>query len=219
MGAASLARSDDKSSVTAPVKVALVFQGGHDTDPRDHGRPVALVAAALGVPPQVFREAFSHVHPAPAGEQPTQDEVHENKRQLLSRLAPYGVTNERLDEVSNYYRYRRESGELWRHADAVGYAMVAGCKIVSITITNPGAGYSSAPKVSLQTGLTVYPMALVFYGTDLARNGSISKIVTSAIGDDSHTMVVPTTEGGEIQQGTVDTPSDDQEVPTPAPAH
>ena len=31
-------------------KVAVTFSGGHDTDPKDHGRPVVLVAAALGVP-------------------------------------------------------------------------------------------------------------------------------------------------------------------------
>src|ERR1700727_2764514 len=108
----ALARPDDTPLPASATKVPLVFQGGHDTDPRDHGRPVVLVAAALGVPIAVFRNAFSHVHPAPAGEQPTQNEVHDNKRQLLSRLAPYGVTNERLDEVSNYYRYRPQNGEM-----------------------------------------------------------------------------------------------------------
>jgi hypothetical protein len=184
LGAFSLALADDHSAPTGAIKVPLVFQGSHDTDAPDHGRPVALVAAALGVPVAVFRDAFSHVHPAPAGEQPTQDEVRENKRQLLSRLAPYGVTNERLDEVSNYYRYRPQNGEMWRHVDAEGFAMVAGGKIVSITITNPGAGYSSAPKVSLPgVGLTAYPMARLAFGTDLASNGSVSKIELTPIGD------------------------------------
>ena len=45
-------------------RIELNFTGGYDTDPRDHGRPVVLVAAGLGVAPEVFREAFSHVHPA-----------------------------------------------------------------------------------------------------------------------------------------------------------
>jgi hypothetical protein len=37
------------------TKVPVNFSGGHETDPRDHGRPVVLVAAALKVRPEVFR--------------------------------------------------------------------------------------------------------------------------------------------------------------------
>jgi hypothetical protein len=164
-------------------KIALVFTGGHDTNGIDRGRPVVLIAAALGVPEKVFRNAFQHVKPAPAGEQPDPAQVRLNKEALLQRLAPYGVTNERLDEVSNYYRYRPESGALWRHADAAGFATVRGCKIVAVTITKPGAGYSSPPLVSIRTGLTVYPMAALAFGTDLATNGSISKIKFTPLGD------------------------------------
>src|SRR4051794_34511931 len=51
----------------AVMRVPVVFSGGHETNLRDHGRPVVLVAGALGVPAQVFRDAFSHVRPAPAG--------------------------------------------------------------------------------------------------------------------------------------------------------
>src|SRR5581483_6178092 len=39
----------------------VVFSAGHETDPRDGGRPVALIAAALGVKPEVFRAAFRGV--------------------------------------------------------------------------------------------------------------------------------------------------------------
>jgi hypothetical protein len=46
------------------TKVPVVFSGGHDTVVVDRGRPVVLIAAALGVPDEVFREAFSHVRPA-----------------------------------------------------------------------------------------------------------------------------------------------------------
>src|SRR6476620_10797851 len=95
------------------TRVPIVFSGGHETDPRDRGRPVILIASALGVPPEVFREAFSHVHPAPPGRGPTPEEARRNKDALLGALSKYGVTNERLDEVSNYYRYRRDHGELW----------------------------------------------------------------------------------------------------------
>ncbi|NBQ65466.1 MAG: hypothetical protein EBT95_08050 [Verrucomicrobia bacterium] len=31
------------------TRVPVVFSGGHETDPRDHGRPVVLIAGALGV--------------------------------------------------------------------------------------------------------------------------------------------------------------------------
>ena len=55
----------------ADGQVPLAFAGGHDTDRRDGGRPVALVAAALGVPDQVFRDAFTHVTPAGPGREPS----------------------------------------------------------------------------------------------------------------------------------------------------
>src|SRR4051794_23144238 len=84
---------------------ALIFSGGHDTDPRDHGRPVVLIAAALGVKTEVFREAFSGVTPA-GDRRPTGDEARRNKAALMKVLQPLGITNERLDEVSNYYRYQ-----------------------------------------------------------------------------------------------------------------
>src|SRR4051794_9854824 len=38
----------------AEVTVPVTFSGGHETDRRDGGRPVALVAAGLGVPADVF---------------------------------------------------------------------------------------------------------------------------------------------------------------------
>ena len=49
--------------------VTLTITGGHETDPRDRGRPVVLIGNALGVTPEIFRDAFSHVKPAAAGTQ------------------------------------------------------------------------------------------------------------------------------------------------------
>ena len=49
------------------TRVPVVFSGGRETEGVDHGRPVVLIAAALGVKPEVFREAFTHVHPAGPG--------------------------------------------------------------------------------------------------------------------------------------------------------
>jgi hypothetical protein len=92
-------------------EVTVTISGGYDTDPRDKGRPVILIASALGVPEDVFREAFSHVSPAGAGQEPDPAQVNLNKKALLDALGPYGITNDFLDKVSNYYRYNGSAGE------------------------------------------------------------------------------------------------------------
>ena len=43
------------------------FSGGHEIGKNDFGRPVPLIAAALGVPPDDFRKAFSGVTPSRGG--------------------------------------------------------------------------------------------------------------------------------------------------------
>src|SRR5579883_2056967 len=91
-------------------KLPVTFAGGHGTDPADGGRPVALIAAALGVPAEVFREAFRGVTPAKDGK-PSQEQAQRNKAALMKVLRPHGVTGDRLDEVSDYYRYRPQKGE------------------------------------------------------------------------------------------------------------
>jgi hypothetical protein len=157
--------------------VPLVFSGGHETDPRDHGRPVVLVAGALKVPPEVFREAFTHVHPAPPGQNgPTPDEARANKRALMDALAPLGVTNDRLDEVSNRYRYRRERGEMWPTADAAGYALVSHGVVTGFVVTNAGYGYSSPPSVSLQGGPDVQTVVTLAFDPNFSKNGSIQSV-------------------------------------------
>ena len=139
------------SGHTAPAPpatgVPVVFSGGHETDPQDRGRPVVLIAAALGVPAEVFRETFRHVRPAPAGTAPDPAQVQQNKAALLAGLSPYGVTNERLDTVSNYYRYDRRRGGLWPTQPATAYALVRGGKVTGFVVTNGGSGYSSPPTV------------------------------------------------------------------------
>src|SRR3954470_17724830 len=101
------------NSLAVETKVPVIFSGGHETAPRDHGRPVVLIAEALTVRPEVFRQAVSGVTPA-RGRRPTGDEQRRNKDALLKVLAPYHVSNERLDEVSDYYRYQPQKGQLWR---------------------------------------------------------------------------------------------------------
>jgi len=90
--------------------VPVEFSGGHDTDPKDRGRPVVLVAGGLGVKPEVFREAFSHVKPAPAGTEPDPEQVRKNKAALMDALGKYGVTNEKLDTVSKLLPLRAQQG-------------------------------------------------------------------------------------------------------------
>src|SRR3954464_1418244 len=93
------------NTLAAETKVPVTFSGGHETDPRDHGRPVVLIAAALGLMPDVFRDAFSRVRPARDGRDPEPAQVRQNKAVLLDALEKYGITNEQLDRVSDYYRY------------------------------------------------------------------------------------------------------------------
>ena len=158
------------------TRVPVKLSGGHDTDRRDRGRPVVLIAAALGVSSDVFREAFSHVRPAPAGTRPSPDQVRKNKEALMDALGPLGVTNDRLDEVSNYYRYVRSRGEMWPTKPAVAYAEVKDGKIVRFVVTKGGAGYSSPPAVTVP-GYDVATKVELSFGKKLETNGAVKSIM------------------------------------------
>src|SRR5262249_2828088 len=62
----------------AETKVPITLSGGHEIGPKDYGRPVALIAAGLGVEPDVFRKAFSGVTPSRNGP-PSGDLARRNK--------------------------------------------------------------------------------------------------------------------------------------------
>ena len=159
---------------SAVTEVTVTIEGGLETDPVDGGRPVVLVAAALGVPTEVFREAFSGVTPAGAGEDPDSAQVALNKQALLDVLGPYGITNDQLDAASNFYRYNGSAGEMWPHEAATAVAVVENGVVTSVTITNPGYGYSSIPTVTLSNGQ--HATATLAFGQDTATNGSIGGI-------------------------------------------
>lgn len=165
-------------TTTEDGTVSVTISGGYETDPQDHGRPVVLIAAALGVPTEVFREAFSGVTPAELSSGgPTAEEAQSNKAALMKVLAPYGITNDRLDEVSNYYRYNGQRSKTWKITPATATAIVTNGVVTGISITNPGSGYSSAPTVTIKgPNGTMTAKATVSYTTDLAKNGSISSI-------------------------------------------
>jgi hypothetical protein len=157
------------------AKFSVAFAGGHDTDPRDGGRPIALIAAALEVTPDVFREAFRGVTPA-KGRGPTEDEARKNKAALMKVLRPQGVTNDRLDEVSNFYRYRPQNGELWRVSAAKAHAVVEGDKVTRIVVDEPGYGYSSPPTATVTGMKGVSLKVTIRFAKDLMKNGAIETI-------------------------------------------
>jgi hypothetical protein len=157
-------------------KGTVVFTGGYQTDPRDHGRPVVLIAAALGVPTDTFRTAFSGVTPAGGGSEPQPEQVHKNKDALLKVLQPLGVTNDRLDTVSNYYRYNGGKGEMWKNKPATATAIIANGAVTGIKVTDAGAGYSSPPTVTVVGYENVHATVELSFGTDLPTNGSIKSV-------------------------------------------
>jgi len=154
----------------------VVFSGGHETDPQDRGRPDILIAAALGVPTEVFRDAFKQVHPAPAGTEPDPDQVRKNKAALMGALGPYGVTDDRLNTVSNYYRYSRSKGEMWRTQEATAYAIISSGAVTSIVILNGGSGYSSPPAVSVPGYKLSGASAELTFSKSFEENGSVNGI-------------------------------------------
>ena len=161
-------------------QVPVQFTGGHDTDPRDGGRPVILIASALGVSSDVFRDAFSRVHPAgPGSGGPTDAEARQNKQVLMQKLSPYGITDDRLNAVSNFYRYSRSRGEMWRNTPATAYATVQNGKIVALTVTNPGAGYTTPPIIAVDGMPDVKIAATLAFGTDFKTNGSVKSLAFS----------------------------------------
>jgi len=157
------------------TKVPVTFSGGHDTDPKDKGRPVALIAAALGVKPEVFRDAFRGVKPAQDGK-PTKEEAERNKEALMKALKPHGVTGERLDEVSDYYRYKPGKGNLWKTTPARAYALVESGKVKHVVVTEPGSGYSSIPSAIVQGMENVKLKVAIQFSKDFKKNGSVSSV-------------------------------------------
>jgi hypothetical protein len=159
----------------AEMKVPLTFSGGHEIGRGDFGRPVTLIAAALEVKPDVFREAFSGVTPSRKGP-PSGEEARKNKSALMKVLAPHGVSNDRLDEVSNYYRYRPQNGELWPTTPAKAHAIVENGKIKQIVVTEPGSGYCTPPEVKIKGFPGAEFKVTLLLSKELKKNGGISSI-------------------------------------------
>jgi hypothetical protein len=175
----------DSSAQQHPEKMAssaspanqddVVISGGLDTDPQDHGRPVVLIGNALGVTPEIFRDAFSGVTPAKDGP-PSSSHARANKKVLMDALEPHGVTNDRLDEVSNYYRYRPQNDEIWTFVPAKAKAIVQNGEVVDIEILEPGSGYTTPPKITIVGHEDTEVTAEIEFSTKLSENGRISSL-------------------------------------------
>lgn len=164
-----------KPTHAAETKLPVTFSGGHELGKNDYGRPCTLMAAALGVKPDEFRKAFSGVTPA-RGRGPTGGEARRNKAALMKVLTPLGVTNERMDEVADYYRFRPQDGELWPTKPAQAEAIVSDGKIVKIVVTDPGSGYCTPPKATVKGFESVRLEATIKYDKDLKKNGGIEAV-------------------------------------------
>jgi len=154
----------------------VVIDGGYQIEGVDMGRPVRLIAAALKVKPEVFREAFSNVRPERGAGGPSPALARENKSVLLKALGKHGVTNERLDEVSDFYRYRPGRDELWKHSPAFVEAVVVNNEVTELKIVRPGSGYSSEPKISIIGYENLNIKTTLRFTSDLKTNGSLASV-------------------------------------------
>jgi hypothetical protein len=170
-------------ALAAEEQVPLSFSGGHEIGKGDFGRPVYLIAGGLGVKPEQFRKAFSGVTPA-KGRRPTREEERKNKAAMMEVLGPLGVTNERLDEVADYYRFRPQEGELWPTMPAKGYAVVEGGRVKKLVVTEPGSGYNTPPDVTVEGIKGVRLKATLSFGKDMTKNGGVTAVEQARSSDE-----------------------------------
>ena len=172
--------AEPKALPPGVTRVPVTFSGGHETVPVDRGRPVVLIAAALGVKDEVFRDAFSRVHPAgPGSGGPTREEAQANKKVLMEALGKFGISNERLDTVSNFYRYPPGRGNLWKVTPATADALVKNGAVIGYEITGGGAGYSTPPGVSVPGVAGASAKVEITFGKDFETNGAVSAMTVS----------------------------------------
>ena len=67
----------------------------------------------------------------------------------MDALGKYGIINDQLDKVSNYYRYQRSKGEMWPTNPAVAYALGKDGKIIGYEIENAAATAPRQPSTCL----------------------------------------------------------------------
>jgi hypothetical protein len=97
----------------------------------------------------------------------------------MNALGKYGITNERLDTVSNYYRYMGSRGELWKNKPAAANALIKNGAIVGYEIIDGGSGYSSLPTITVANHPEALAKVELAFGRNLETNGAISSITIS----------------------------------------
>jgi hypothetical protein len=99
----------------------------------------------------------------------------------MDGLGKYGITNDRINTVSNFYRYAAWEGGIWRNKPAVANALVKDGAIIGYEITYGGYGYTTPPTVSVP-GLdgTLAKVELSF-GKEFETNGAVSAITISSL--------------------------------------
>jgi hypothetical protein len=102
--------------------------------------------------------------------------VRRKKAVPLGALARYGVTNDELDRVSNYYLYRPGRGERWPVEAADGYALIKDGAGLSVVVTWPGSGCNAPPTVSVPGHPEVSLEAGLHFDRDLKKNGSVVSV-------------------------------------------
>jgi hypothetical protein len=162
-------------SASATRTVAVTVSGGFVLGADDYGRPVPLYASMLGVTPAVFRQAFAGVRPDTAHD-PSAAQQQTNKGALMSVLAAYDVTNARLDEVANYYRFDGTRGQTWPHRAARVEAVVSGGRVVSVRILDAGAGCTQSPTLTVPGYPATTLTATVEFTRSFATNGQVAAV-------------------------------------------
>ena len=92
------------------------------------------------------------------------------------RTRKHGVSNERLDEVSYDYRCNGSAGETWKHSTATATAIIMEGKVTGFTITNAGAGYLIASRVSVVGYGDVEVEATIEFSNDFKTNGRVTSL-------------------------------------------
>lgn len=158
----------------AAGRVVVEFSGGRETQPEDNGHPVTLIANALDITPQVFREAFFQF--VPDAENTDTDGWKQHLPEMMKILGPHGVTEARLTEVLDYYAGTRAGGATWPLEPAIAWATVKDGKITGFEVTTGGAGYNSPPTVNVAGHDTSGVKAELSGSNSLKQNGAVSGI-------------------------------------------
>jgi len=94
-------------------------------------------------------------------------------------LGKYGITDDRLNAVSNFYRYPPGRGNLWKNRPAAANALVKNGAVIGFEITDGGAGYTTPPTVTVPNAKGATAKAEVSFGKDMETNGAVTAITAT----------------------------------------